>query len=253
MDEFQPSRAYQLIRRHGKLRIAILAACLLAMSTTLLALIGHQFAGEAMRLVDYANCALIPFVLGTPALYAGASLVERLEQVGAELLHLSRHDASTGAYNRRYLIEWADAMCQQARADGGAVALILIDADLFKLINDRYGHPAGDAVLRRLVRIIHALIEPGEVYGRYGGEEFAIFLPDRTLEQAGERAEQIRRAFAVGEVNFRGEIIKATLRAGVACCSGAEATVGRLVARAEAALYGATHGGRDRTELAIGS
>lgn len=115
----------------------------------------------------------------------------RLQQLSAELEYKARHDSLTGILNRSAVFELA-----QSHLRKGSLALVLLDIDFFKHINDRYGHPAGDAVLRELAqRLCATLAGRGEV-GRVGGEEFTILLPETGLDEAAAVAESIRRSIA---------------------------------------------------------
>jgi diguanylate cyclase (GGDEF)-like protein len=158
-------------------------------------------------------------------------------------------DGLTGLYNHRHIYNQLEYMVNHVKNCGGTFSLILIDIDHFKSYNDSYGHLMGDKVLKKLAQIIKQNVRNGDVVGRYGGEEFAIILPDTPGSEAYTIAERIRRAventeFAVTE---EGKKIFVTVSAGVASCPDDALTVKELVNKADQALlFGAKKKGRNR-------
>ncbi len=177
-------------------------------------------------------------------------LGERLAEITAlqaQLQEQALRDPLTGLYNRRYL----DQTLQQALADcatsGMPLALILIDIDRFKRINDTYGHPAGDEMIRRLGDLLSARVrDAGLVVCRYGGEEFLLMLPGTTLDTAAALAEDLRVAFELTEVAAAGRRMRTTLSSGVSGFPEHPAQPELLVRLADQALYKAKLGGRNR-------
>jgi diguanylate cyclase (GGDEF)-like protein/PAS domain S-box-containing protein len=147
-------------------------------------------------------------------------------------------DDLTGVANRRAFFEAAELELTRNRRTPRPTALILFDADHFKGINDRHGHPAGDCVLRQL-----------GVVARVGGEEFAVLLPSSTLEGAAVVAERLRELVASQPVLCEGETISYTVSAGIAAIGAGEAIdLDTLIKRADQALYAAKANGRNRVE-----
>jgi diguanylate cyclase (GGDEF)-like protein len=165
-----------------------------------------------------------------------------------ELERLSREDVLTGLLNRRALFEALDAEVSRALRYGGDVAVVLLDVDHFKSINDRYGHPSGDAVLRRLGRLIGDSIRCVDSAGRYGGEEFMLLLPQTSLGGAQVVAELLRGRIA--DLSFDGSPPAVTASFGVATLGHGRSDAKALVAAADRALYQAKHSGRDKVVLA---
>lgn len=170
------------------------------------------------------------------------SVNARLQQLSAELDYKARHDSLTGILNRSAVFDLA-----QRHLRKGPLALILLDIDFFKHINDRYGHPAGDAVLKELAeRLCGTLAGQGEV-GRVGGEEFTILLPDTALDDATAVAESIRRSIAdTAFASLPGHAITASFGVGWND-SGTEFEI--AYSCADAALYRAKNEGRNRVCL----
>jgi diguanylate cyclase (GGDEF)-like protein/PAS domain S-box-containing protein len=155
-------------------------------------------------------------------------------------------DHLTGVANRRAFFEAAELELQRNRRAPRPTALVLIDADHFKHVNDRHGHPGGDAVLRQLGLVLTATFRQVDVVARVGGEEFAVLLPSSTLEGAAAVAERLRQLVQAQRVPFDGSHVEFTVSAGVAACDGADLDLDVLMKRADQALYAAKAGGRNR-------
>jgi diguanylate cyclase (GGDEF)-like protein/PAS domain S-box-containing protein len=158
-------------------------------------------------------------------------------------------DHLTGVANRRAFFEAAELELARSRRAPRPTALILIDADHFKHINDRHGHPGGDCALRHLGAILAGTFRQVDVVARVGGEEFAVLLPSSTLEGAAAVAERLRQLVAEQPATFEGERIAFTISAGVvAAVEGEPLDLDTLMKRADQALYAAKAGGRNRVE-----
>lgn len=159
--------------------------------------------------------------------------------------HLADHDALTGVLNRRALVRRLHEAETQARAQHQPLALIFLDMDHFKSVNDRYGHQTGDACLRVVAEAIADELRPPDSLGRYGGEEFVAVLPGTTQRHAMAVAERIRHSIETLPVHARGHTLQTTVSIGVASLLGPADTVDELIARADAALYRAKMQGRN--------
>lgn len=178
-------------------------------------------------------------------------LLDALRERSAELDHISRTDALTGVFNRRHLEEELTRFASLARRHGHTVAVVMLDIDHFKRVNDNFGHDAGDEVLKEFTRRIQAIVRVedllgrwGEsVVGRWGGEEFVLVLPHTGVDGACAAGERIRAAVAGAAFAFGDRLIDITVSGG--CSAGAEAPA-ELIRKADAALYQAKRAGRDR-------
>ncbi|WP_153067291.1 GGDEF domain-containing protein [Steroidobacter cummioxidans] len=159
-------------------------------------------------------------------------------------------DPLTGVLNRRSLVERLEAACLRARARGLPIALLFIDLDHFKEINDTRGHQAGDACLRAVIGPIHAELRQSDVIGRYGGEEFVVILSSADIAAAGPIAERIRNRVADVRVEGFGPPIQVTCSIGVATSDTLGVWGEHLIARADAAVYDAKRSGRNRVQIA---
>ena len=163
---------------------------------------------------------------------------QRLEEL-AEL------DELTGSHNRRCIMRLLDEEIARARDVATPCAIALIDLDWFKRVNDAYGHPVGDEVLRIFAITIFANIRPADHFGRYGGEEFLLLLPDTPHDEAVRILERLRRIIADLDWSAFSPGIKVTISAGVAALHDND-TADIFLARADSALYSAKARGRNR-------
>ena len=183
------------------------------------------------------------------------ALAQRLEEI-QELQELlseqAIRDPLTGLFNRRYLDTIIPHEIARRDRDGSELALLMIDIDHFKLINDRFGHQGGDKVLEALGALLNGTVRGSDVACRFGGEEFLLLLPGMPTHRAVARAEEWRRAFAALSVESGDSLMQATLSIGVAVCPGDGASMDELIGAADRALYDAKARGRDRVVLAGG-
>jgi diguanylate cyclase (GGDEF)-like protein len=156
-------------------------------------------------------------------------------------------DPLTGVLNRRGFTEATARVLRQSARGAVPVSALAFDLDHFKSINDRFGHGAGDAVLRQFAAVMRKNMRTDDVIGRLGGEEFIAVLSS-TLADAAAAAERVRTAFAAETVSCDGTLIATTVSAGVACGSPA-APLAALLARADETLYRAKTNGRNRVEV----
>ena len=155
-------------------------------------------------------------------------------------------DHLTGLANRRAFFESGELELARGQHTPRATALILIDADHFKGVNDRFGHAAGDAVLRHLADTMADTFREVDVVARIGGEEFAVLLPSTGLEAATAVAERLRALVAASSVDVDGTAIQFTVSAGVAVMDASVAGLDGLLKHADMALYTAKAGGRNQ-------
>lgn len=167
------------------------------------------------------------------------------------LRYQSIRDSLTGLFNRRYLDETLDREIRRAYRQSRPVSVILLDLDHFKQFNDTLGHGAGDSLLRALGDFLRGQVRQEDIACRYGGEEFALVLPDAALEIARDRAEQIREG--IKHLAWQQQIPSAesvTVSAGVAVFPQHGASASAILQEADRALYAAKSGGRDRVIVA---
>jgi len=164
-------------------------------------------------------------------------------------MRMARHDSLTGISNRQHFVD----LCTAALVDGSRsaepISLVLFDLDHFKQINDTHGHAEGDWVLLRVAAECRDCLDESDVFGRLGGEEFAVLLRNATTNQARERAERMR--VAIGEPSGEHRtIVRATASFGIASTSAFGYDLDRLLMKADEAMYAAKAAGRDRVVVA---
>ncbi len=167
-----------------------------------------------------------------------------------ELLRLASVDALTGLPNRRRTAELATAALAEAAQSKTSLILALIDLDHFKVVNDRCGHATGDYVLQEFARAGREALRPGDVLGRWGGEEFLLVMPQTELSLALANLERLRTLVLGIRLPPTGVGMRVTVSAGVARYEDAVASLDELIARADAALYTAKNEGRDLVRVA---
>lgn len=163
-----------------------------------------------------------------------------------DLDKIASRDVLTGAFNRRRLEEEAERLIARSMRTGDSLVVMMIDIDDFKLINDKYGHPGGDEVLRQLVAVSQAVIRADDYFARYGGEEFCILLPHTTEKSAILLAERLRKTYEAAVVQFHGQTVRSTISIGIADSISARLSISSLVSAADQALYFAKQAGKNR-------
>lgn len=167
-------------------------------------------------------------------------------RLSGDLHDLALRDQLTGALNRRGLEEEASRLQARCLRTKTPLAVMLIDVDHFKKINDQHGHLAGDEVLRRLAAVVRASIRGEDYFARYGGEEFCVLLPSATENDVMVMAERLRQNYAGMHVKIGEEILTSTISIGVADSNHTGLELGFLVAAADQAMYRAKQMGRNR-------
>ena len=178
--------------------------------------------------------------------------VQQIDQAVAAL-HLRRSaelDALTGSLNRRTIDQWLARSFSEAAREQHPVSVLFLDLDHFKSVNDRYGHAGGDFCLRHVAVALRDALEEGDVFGRYGGEEFIAVLPGRNGAAARVIAEQLRMAVENLRPVWNGQPLRLTVSVGVATRLGKEDTPEGALARADRALYAAKSHGRNCVQVA---
>ena len=169
----------------------------------------------------------------------------------AELQRFSYEDSLTGLKNRRYFDELFRHEREVSARSDRPLCLLIFDIDHFKQFNDCHGHEAGDQALRMVGDVLGTYFRGSDTVCRYGGEEFAVLMPGASLEEARQRAEQLRAAIAAEQVEHRNENLGSlTISAGIACWPENCAEYDELFRAADKALYQAKEAGRNRVVAA---
>ncbi len=200
-----------------------------------------------------ATYPLVPFV---PVRFLATSLVLMCVTFGFILMlnyrlildmqKLALQDALTGALNRRSLEEVAARLAARCDRTGGLLAIMMIDVDHFKSINDRCGHQVGDQVLQRLTALVQASIRRDDCFARYGGEEFCILMSSTTEDEAKMLADRLCQSYAALTMEFGDAVLQSTISIGVADSNQVGLEFSALVSAADQAMYWAKQEGRNR-------
>ena len=181
---------------------------------------------------------LVPMIVAPIATLWMAQMMLRIHALNQQLRFLVRHDQMTGLLNRGAFFEGIG---------GKSGAVMMLDIDRFKVINDTYGHHAGDLIIRQVATILKEKSEPEGSAARFGGEEFVTFYPNECLAHAELRAEAIRSAVESQSVLVSGKSLSCTLSIGVDVFDGSR-PLDEVLGSADAALYRAKTSGRNRIE-----
>jgi len=192
-----------------------------------------------------AAVALLIFVLSNRYFQS----TEKLRQAHDQLAQLANTDVLTGVSSRRSFLAGLEAELARARRHDESLSLLMLDIDHFKRVNDVHGHPIGDAVLKQFTATCASMLRAHDLFGRLGGEEFAIALPHTDLDGARSVAEKIRMAIEQAPLTTAAGNIEITVSIGVAQTQAGQHGIDQLIAWADKALYDAKHGGRNQVRV----
>ncbi|MWJ28337.1 diguanylate cyclase [Halomonas sp. ZH2S] len=212
----------------------------------------HAAAGEQYRVTQQLTRAVIPLILFvllmTASLFAA---VINLQQQRNKMHKLMLTDELTGLKNRRYLVSIATTQLANAQRQHHPLSLMILDLDYFKHVNDTYGHPAGDEVLRLITGCIESLCRQSDTLARIGGEEFCLLMPNTSLEEAKCVAMRIRQEVASLELDCVTAGLHITVSIGLTTTASGQQTFEQLYSLADQALYQAKETGRNRVDVVL--
>lgn len=207
---------------------------------------------QVYRVPDQVQVWTYFIVLAILLINSMGFVLMQMEHAITQQHDLAIHDRLTGIYNRHALMEALEHFAAQSSRHHRPLALLMIDIDHFKHVNDRHGHPAGDEVLREVARRAQSRLRHSDLLARYGGEEFLAVLPDTDAEGARVAAEAIRQAIGQQPVRLPEAQVPITVSVGVhvsVAGSAAPDAIDGLISRSDQALYQAKKQGRDRVVI----
>lgn len=239
----------ELLRRYGRVRLTAIIAVLSCVGSLLLTWTLMRAVGVTRPAMGLWIGGIVPLVLATPLAWIFLTLLQRVDSAEQQMRYLATRDDLTGVYNRRYFTSVARRALTVARQESEPVSLVMFDADEFKSINDRHGHPVGDEVLQGIAHRAGRLLRHGDVLARFGGEEFVVLLPGAAAELAAEIGERIRLAFDQQPIRTTVGDVTVSVSVGVAAGRQPLADYDTMLREADVAVYLAKAGGRNRVEL----
>ena len=171
--------------------------------------------------------------------------ITELNGMNEKLAILASTDPLTNLLNRRCFLERAKQELSRLKRNNKQAAVVIVDIDFFKVVNDKYGHPAGDAVLTVISKILKNSVRQHDLVSRFGGEEFAIFLSDVDMEKSIMLAERMRKNIAEQQVIYKGDIIKSTASFGLSMLTSDSQDINSVINDADKLLYEAKASGRN--------
>lgn len=215
--------------------------------SVLLDVLWHLLAGWPLSTRSLLLATLLPVPIAGLGAGITLRLIVALDQARSRAEQLALTDALTGVRNRRWFMTQAALEFERATRHGRALALVLIDVDHFKRVNDEHGHQTGDRLLVEIAQTCAATLRRTDLLARFGGEEFIVLLPETGQREAVRLAERMRQAVQAGLRDPQHPLqVPVTISLGVVAMSAATPTLDALIRATDQALYDAKRAGRDR-------
>lgn len=250
LTEDSPSGLFQWLTGMKMTRAVILITSVTVLGSEVLTgmLMVSFSAPEHWIKIGLAISAVVPLVIAPVVAVCFLTMIRRLETAHQLIAELRMTDILTGIYNHRYFMFEAEKEFGKANRYHLPLSIILFDVDGFKLLNDTFGHSAGDDVLRVLGNTCKKCLRASDVLARYGGEEFVILLPLTSGDAAHGLAERIRRAVEEMPIHYGDVRLPVTISLGVADFLPNTASFDEMLKEADLRLYAAKQNGRNRVE-----
>ena len=175
--------------------------------------------------------------------------IQERKRLEIELIRMATTDPLTGIHNRKKFMDSANHEFLRFQRYNHQFALLMIDVDHFKMINDTYGHQIGDKVLQAMTQNSRRMLRKTDIFGRVGGEEFAVVLPETDFENAISIAERLRTIHEKTKMEINGSVINVTISIGCALSNERDTSLDMMINRADQALYKAKGSGRNRVHM----
>ncbi len=228
------------IRKVGAFTLATVAASVMTLGVVTYFVTGTLDVGVGLLVAVVVPAMVVP-VAG----YWHISLAERLREANDKLRTLSETDPLTGTFNRRRFLQVAEQQLALARRHCFPTSVLIIDFDHFKSINDRFGHVAGDRVLKEATTLMQGALRDSDTLARFGGEEFIVLLPHTARGGAALVAQRLLAAVRDHEFRHKNDPVRVTVSVGGATSESSDLPLDALTSRADGLLYRAKQSGRD--------
>ena len=243
-----------LLANLGRLKTVVTITVLASLLATLFTATLTYLLNQNGFTIDFATA--LCFAVGIPLIVTPLlswhliGLLLRLHRMEQQMRNLASHDSLTGLLSRHAFFDNARSYISLADRHGIPFSVAIVDLDHFKSINDQYGHPAGDAVLKLFADVVNSVSRRSDIIGRLGGEEFAMVLPNTRIVEAYEFTERLHNAIGKAVLNYRHTMIQYTVSIGLTAAEpDTDNGIDNLLARADQALYEAKHAGRNQTAV----
>jgi diguanylate cyclase (GGDEF)-like protein len=242
----------ELLARIGRLK-AVAMMTLIAMTAAIVVTAatigGLNSSGFEFRFdLAISLAVFVTVVVAPPICWYLLGVVLRIYGTEEEMRRLASYDSLTGLLSRHVFFDRANNYISLANREATVFSVMIIDLDKFKLVNDRYGHPAGDAVLKLFANVVNSVARRSDIVGRLGGEEFALVLPSTSSAEAIEFSGRLHKAINKAVLKYNDNIISYTASIGLTSFDpDSSDNIDDLLARADLALYQAKRSGRNQT------
>jgi diguanylate cyclase len=240
------------VRRLGLWRTLALLVGLVLLLSLAISQLAISLLGEGNRMIAALSASVCALLITVGLGYPFLSVLRHLDRAHKRMTRHATLDALTGTFNRRHFLELVEREWSRAKRYEMPCALLLIDIDHFKQVNDRHGHLCGDHVLRQIAEVAFETLRQPDVLARFGGEEFIVFLPHTDPLGALDAAERIRERIEGLDFSWNGVAVPVRASLGVAALSKQHITLDHLISEADDALYVAKSAGRNCVRAGAG-
>ncbi len=225
------------LRRYGVPAVTLGATVVAIACSVLIMLVLSLLLGGGATQESYIIAVLAPAFIAPLLSYHTFQMLAQLDEAEQRLRALSTTDELTGAFNRRYFMELAAGEVEYCESRGGELSIAIMDFDNFKLVNDRFGHLAGDQALREVSRICREAIRKSDIFARYGGDEFIFLFPHTSNQEARECLQRIIERISVLTFESQGRSVEPRVSIGVHSYGLRSRSLDTLLEKADLALY----------------